>query len=354
MPSPDNDPAPLPDLPEPPTAIDRLLTIYPKPGPFTTVYLSTVDTDPAGTSLHERWADLRARLAADGAPDAALEAIDARLALPFPEDSGGLVVIAASDGSTVVDHGQEPPRHDLAVVDRLPYAAPLLEWDQRRLAHLLVTVDRGGADVAMFGLDHYTRLEHLDREAVDRSALPGRIGEAAAAIRAELVVLSGDPSHTGWLADALASVLPIHCRVVVEPAHDDIDELVDAAVRHLSDEVARETVRDLRELRFLDAHDGAVEGRDDTLRALRDGTADRLLIHDDPNDQERVWIGTKPTDLSMEQRTGFEQARLVDALIRSAVLQGVPVRIIPSTGRTGPEDDTAAMVDRFGQAPAGW
>ncbi len=334
-------------LPEAPTAIDRLSTIFRSAGPFTTVYLIT-DTLAGNTEpIDSRWAEMRTRLSEDGAPQAALDAIEARLQLPTPGDTSAVCVIASADGTTVVDHGQEPLHHDLAVFDTLPYAAPLLEWDQRRVSHLLVTVDDAGADIALFGLDHFTKLVRSDRSGSD---LADDIGRKAAAVRAELIVISGEPGTTGELMDHLASILPVHCRVVAEPAYTDVDDLVDAAVRHLSDVVARATVLELRELRFLESHGKAVDGRKDTVHALAHGTAERLLIHDDPADQERIWVSHGAHDLSTSERSGFHQARAVDALIRSAVMQEIPIWIIPSTQR-GPEDDTAAVVDDIALSP---
>lgn len=335
---------PLGEYPAPVTATDRLQTIYRSPGPYASVYMTKGDT--VNGRFDRRIAALLDSLRADGASDKAVDAIEARLALPSPDDTAGIAVIAARDGTTIVDHGHEPPHHDFATVDELPNVAPLLVWQQHRVPHLVVTVDDDGADLAIFGLDHLSRLEQLDGDA---ATLAERTAEAANAIRAELILLAGEPSSTGPVGDELVTKVPSYCRIVTEPAHDSVDDLVDATVRQVSDIAARRTVRFLREHRFLDGHDAAVDGRSDTISELADGTATRLLIHDNPLDQERIWIGDDPGQLSTTQRTGYRQARVVDAMIRSAVLQGVPVHIIPSTGPDGPEEDMAALVDHSPQ-----
>ena len=339
----DQPPSALEAIPTPVTAVDRLQTLYRSPGPYTSVYLGTAPLSPSGDEdTARRWQQLRRQLAADGAPEPALNAIEARLALPSPEDTAGVAVIAAADGTTVVDHGLEAPRHDLAVVDTLPYAAPLLEWQQRRVAHLVVTVDETGGDIATFGADHFVR---VDNYTVPPQDMVEPTVATAAAVVARLVIVVGDPSLTGTLADALATRLPVGCHVTIEPMATDADELADIVVRHVSDLVARTTVDRLREQRFMATHDAAVDGTEDTVLALAEGTADTLMVHDDPDDRRLLWIGSEPNRLSLDETPGYQQARLVDALIRSAVLQAIPVWIIPRTGPDGPTDDAAALID---------
>jgi len=134
--------------------------------------------------------------------------------------------------------------------------------------------------------------------------------------------------------------------VVIETEATDAEQLAAAVVRHVSDAEARITVAHLRDRRFLATHHCAVDGTDETIDAPVSGEADRILLHDDPTDQRRLWIGAGPQELSIERRRTYRPARLVDALVWSAVLQGVDVHIIPSTGSTGPADDAAVITDR--------
>lgn len=335
---------PVDDLPAPITGVDRLATIYRREGPYTSVFMTLGDT--VNGRFERRLLVMVDSLRQQGASDAAIDAIEARLALPSPDDVAGIAIFAADDGTTVVDYGHEPPFHDHGVVDTLPHAAPMLEWDQRRVSHIVVSVDDHGADLALFGLDHFSRLERVDGiadEVIDR------VVEVAGMLRTELLILTGDPGVTQAMADALAPKLGVDCRVVIEPVHDDVEDLVDVTVRHVNDAAARRTVALLREHRFLDDHDAAVDGRADTMHELVAGSATRLLIHDSPTDQDRAWIGDQPQQLSMTERPGFRSARLTDALIWSAVLQGVPIHIIPRTGPDGPDGDTAAIVDEAPQ-----
>ena len=84
------------NLPDPVSGTDKLRSIYRRPGPYTTVYLARRPLLPgAEADTAERWATLRADLEAQCAPVEALTAIDARLALPAPEDTSAIAVIAA-------------------------------------------------------------------------------------------------------------------------------------------------------------------------------------------------------------------------------------------------------------------
>jgi len=92
----------------------------------------------AETHPSETFAQHRPDLEALGAHRRALDAVAARLALPTPSDAGGQIVIAAADGTTAADYGSEAPEIQTASVDSLPYAAPLLEWEQWRVPHMVV------------------------------------------------------------------------------------------------------------------------------------------------------------------------------------------------------------------------
>lgn len=341
-PSPTNDSAPKH---RPVGSTELLATIYRSPGPYVTVYLAIPALDDDGGDIAQRWRRLRKDLEADEVPAPALEAIDARLALPAPDDSAAVAVIAAVDGTTVVQHGTEPPRADLAVFDTLPYAAPLLEWQQRRVSHLVVVADQTGADVVSFRNDHLTTVDSYPQSGQE---LAQTVARHIQVIDAELVLVSAVGEANLDLAERIRGAAPISCHVVDERSEPGAVDLADATVREVSDLVARRTVGRLRELRFLTSHDGAVDGTNETIAALADGSAASLLLHDDPRDDRRLWIGSDPRQLSFDEQPEHVQARLVDAAIRSAVLQHIPVNIIPSTGPSGPEDDTAAVLKTTG------
>lgn len=331
-------------LTEPPvTAADRLRSIFDNPGPYTSVYLQTRPLlhDPCG-DLERRWQRIRLDLDAGGASRDVLDAIEARLRLPRPEDTSAIGIIAAANANTIVDHALEPPRVDCGRIDTLPYVAPLLEWEQRRIPHIVVSVDESGADVVVFGIDHRTAIFSTARIG-GMAELVFDIAEHVASIDARLVVIAGDRARRHELAEMLVTVVAPRCRIVTDDSAG-ADELAQATVRHVNDAAARATVELLREHRYLASHDSTVEGAAAAIEALTSRRSDVLLIHDDPDDDRRVWIGDDPIELSIDPRRGLHsQARLVDAAIRSAIAQDAQVHIIPTTGSNGPEDNVAVL-----------
>lgn len=321
--------------------IDRLRSIFGHDGPFVSVYLASLPfLRDSADDLRDRWSAMRSDLEVRCAPQAALDAIEARLGLPAPEDVAAVGILAAADGGTVVEYGLEPPREDVAYIDNLPYVAPLLEWHQRRVPHLVVTANSKGADIAIFGRDHESSLEEHDGSPADVADV---VVQRVDTIGAELVIVAGDRSITPALADTVASAVPVGCRVVADTNSRNVDDLADNAVRQVSDTAARKTVGLLQEMRFLAAHGDAVDGVSASVAALCAGDADVVLIHDDPTDGRRAWFGPEAGELSLEPVDGRPDGRLVDAVIREAVLCGADVHIIPSTGPQGPDDDTAVL-----------
>jgi len=333
------------------TASDKLNKIFNHSGPYISVYMATLPLIPDGADdINGRWKELRKDLETRGAPLDGLNAIEARIGLQGPEDTAGICVIAAANGATVVDYGMEPPRADVGVVDTLPYSAPLMEWQQRRVPHLVVTVDDKGADVVSFGLENYT---NIDSYKGSYSELLEPISQHAKALEAKLIVLAGDPKSIKTLANELVSHVPMSCRIVTESMDKSVEDLSEATVSYVGDTVARKTINYLNEQQFLAEHDAAVDGTADTIKALGEGTAEVLLVHDDPADQRRLWLGVLPYEMSLEKQPGYElQARVIDALIASAVLQELTIRIIPSTGEQGPDDDIAALTRTDPEPPS--
>ena len=118
-----------------------------------------------------------------------------------------------------------------------------------------------------------------------------------------------------------------------------------ASCRAVADKVARSTVAALQDFRFLTAHDAAVDGVDRTVAMLSRSDGHQLLVHDDPADQRRLWFGPRGCDIATERSDVCDRdGRLVDVAIRSATLQTMAVRVVPSTGDNGPADDIALLL----------
>lgn len=325
-----------------PRIFHDLTTFYARPGPFVSYY-GPVSADAPGLG------DLRDQAGRAGASPEALDAVEARLELPVHGDMQGRAVLAASDGHTLVDIAHEGPDHPVVFVDTLPYVAPLLEWDQWRVPHLLVVASDDVVEQISFVPGAESEVRPLGDD-------PDAAGvEVARLVReqpVDLVLIGGSAGPAEQMVRRLVGVLPTETEVQNLTA-DPVGDLAEAAVRAVADKVARSTVATLREFRFLQAHDSAHEGTSATVAALAAGRGDLVLVHDDPTDERRAWFGPRPTDIALRPTSSCpDSGRLVDVVIRAAVLQGIGVRVIPSTGPDGP-DENLGLLERDPTVSAG-
>jgi hypothetical protein len=301
---------------------DKLKLIYDHPGPYVSVYVSG-----RGPVKNDVWHELDAELEKQQAPSKARESIQAALQ-NLHSDLQSIAVISASDGINLVDYGFEPLTGNLVMVETLPYVAPLLEWNQHKVPHLVVVVEDEDYDIITFFRDGSTK---LDTRPEGISDLIANVSTQANEIEAKLVVLSGEAPLLEEVSNRLIPTLPLACRVITDSNDTTSDQLADATVRYVTDMCARKTMDLIEEQEFLSAHDAATQGLQNTLNALDEGGAEVLLIHDEPDDCRRLWIASLPHRVSVAQREGYNiSARAADVLIASAIMQNLLIRIIPS------------------------
>ena len=348
---------------------DDVRAAFDKTGPFASVYLDTSpDVENASQKVELRWRNARDELAAQGADESALAAIDPLV--PDAHKSGAaLAVIATSGGVVVADHQPEPPKRDAyARWDALPYVAPLIEWRQASVPHVVVLIDRTGADVIAvrkWGDERAFEVDASPTHDVTKAAPGGWsqaryqrrventwsenarevadvVTDAADRCKALLVVVTGDVRAVELLRDALPSQVAELVTVVDGGRSPDgsFDEIADAVVRQAASAAAQETVALLQKFREERGQlDRAADGMDATLAALSASKVETLLIHDDPDDVRIAFFDPEGAVIAAEavqlRDFGVERptkGRLVDAAIRSAIKTGAGVWITPSAG----------------------
>src|SRR4051812_39104307 len=129
-----------------------LARIYPVEGPFATTYLDiSRDSEDAAKAIELRWRDSRRELAAHGADEATLAAMDSVVGERGEPGRAGQVLVGAS-GRLVLDvRLPEPPAREWATVAPLPAVGPPLAEAPAELPHVVVVVDRVGADITAVG-----------------------------------------------------------------------------------------------------------------------------------------------------------------------------------------------------------
>jgi hypothetical protein len=329
------------------------------------VYLGTeAAVENAARHAEVRWKDLRRDLADSGAPERLLDAVDP---LVGPAHMGGecLVVLASDEGRRleVVEHFPDPPVGDLARWGALPVLAPLIEWRQRTVPHVLVLVDRAGADlvVSRAGDERHFEVTGTDSP-ITKTAVGGwsqrryqqraedswehnagevarvvaRLAEAAGA---RLIVLAGDVRAKALLVERLPAPLAELVREAPggrSPDGSD-DELAVVATRLVANVVAADSAEVLRVFQEdLGRSDRAVAGGDAVLTALCEARVDTLLLTGDPVEQPTAWFGPAPVpvgrsadrlrDLGVSE---VHEAPLVDVAVRAAVGTDAAVRVVP-------------------------
>ena len=357
--------------PTPHAAVDLsdLVPLLTAPGPVATVYLTTeAEIDNAAQRSEQRWRTLRRTMADDGVPEPVLAAIDPLV----PEahlDGQTLAVIAGGDGVRLVDHFPEPPQTDGYRWGSLPWIGPVLEERQGAVAHVIVTIDRTGADLVLVrpGGDAVEREVSGDPSAPVSKSAPGGWSQRRYQQRAEntwqdnagnvadevanlvrrgggrIVIVAGDVRAVQLLRDAL----PAEVLELVEVTDSDPAQ---AAVRAVDTAVARGTVELLEKFKEEKGQaDRAADGVRATVDALNRSQVEVLLVHADPDDQRTAWFGADPVPVSLDpgelKDLGVDsptEGPLVDVLIRAAAGTGATVRMIPHAGPV--QDNTGAIL----------
>lgn len=303
--------------------LDFIRGLYERGGPYASVYVDT-DRSSEGESnvVQRRWAQLRERLAREGAPASALDPIGELMLDPVWAAPGRAAF--AREGEVVFT---EPlarrPRRQTARWSPLPHVVPLLAQRGEHVPRIEVLADRAGGEVIVVADGRRRELtvevaegplqktgaggwssrhfelhveENWRRNAV---AVAEVVEKEAHDIGAQVVVLAGDPKAralvTGYLGKDVVRRLTVaeHGSRAPGADRDNFRKEVEEACRAW-------TERRCEELLNTYAAGNAVAGLAETARALRDGRVGTVLMHDDPSSTAMMWIGPEPTQLSTD------------------------------------------------------
>lgn len=304
--------------------------------PFVSVYL---DISPgerratAGPRLEEAARDL------DGATPEQHRALAELAAAQDPaDDDACLAALVDADGRAIVRTYPVPPRADVVAVANLPLLGPILLAEQGLTHHLVAVVHGGEVDVAV--VPRHGDLVIATSPAADGIALAAVLRDTCLASRTRLLILVAPAEDLDRLTEHVRSHVPVEIEVEAM-ASDGLDSraLSEAVNRVTATHAARVTVELLRLWRFHRSQGEAVTGAADSLAALNTGRAALVLVHDDPADGRSAWFtvdsalavpGGAPTLGSVPPGDELLSARFADVVVRSALLQGCPVEIVPT------------------------
>lgn len=347
----------------------QISALYSHPGPFATVYLDATRASEAGDAEVElRWRALRAQLAEAGADDKTLEAID--------EVAGAHLEVAGRHGQFIVAAGGEvladevtrrPPLRELGRWSPLPHVLPYLVDRSTQVPHLIVLIDRTGADVYTVLDDIHSEQISVDggaeyplrktgRDVWNERAFQNRVEnawetnskEVAQTISHHLppevrvVLLAGDARARHMVNDELSKVLPQRVKVhqlehgarAEGASSEALDEAVHSALLHHIWAERHDILARLQQA--VGRHDYAVTGISAVLDALRKAQVDTLVLSDDPSSTATASIGPDPlllanTDAELSDLgvTDVQRDRLDAALVRALAGSGAGLVITP-------------------------
>jgi hypothetical protein len=351
--------------------LGNLAELFDVPGPFASVYLhDDAAVENAAAVLDRRWRDLRRDLTVEGVPAHVLAELDAVI-VHAPED-GELLAVLAGGGLTRTRRTPEPPARDRARWAALPSIGPLVEALQRQLDHVIVLVDRIGADIVVFRRDEPERVLSVAGDPDDPLVHKSQAGgwsqrryqqrtenawdEAARDVAAlltrvvdrfdpRMVLLGGDEHAVHLLRQHLPDRVSgrLHAIDGTRAAGSDAGRVAEQTARLVATTVAEDTVTILEQFREeRGQHDRAAEGAAATIAALNAAQVETLLVHDDWDDPRTAWFGEAPVPVALDggvlDDLGVDDprcGRLPDVLVRAAFGTGAGVRMIPGRGPVG-------------------
>jgi hypothetical protein len=360
-----------------------------RPGPYCSVYLDTTRaTSDALHAIQVRWRDLADVLRQSGAPAADLDALNEVVPELRGEGRVGHAVFATGGEVVLAAELAGPPPRDIARFGPLPHTMPLIAQVPETVPHVLVVVDRVGADVSAVGHGQHVerevtgdtypirkvraggwserRYQQRAEDTWERNAarVARAVTESANACRAEVVLVAGEERAVAELLDAFGDDLRAE---IVEvgtggraPGIDE--EAFRAQVRKLLEErVAARLAATLETFRAeLGRRRHAADGLAASVAALQRAEVATLLVSEnasDPDAETKLFIGPEPTHLALtrDELTAFAVAEPVEeradaALVRAAAGTDAELVVVPE-----PEQrftDGVGAVLRFGPLPS--
>jgi hypothetical protein len=359
------------------------------PGPFATVCADvTHTTENADTEL-----DLRVRAVAEGlekqgAPEAVVEAVRDRL---LQGNEGGDVgtlrgraVIVASDGSVVLDQPLvDSPRREIAEWSPTPDLLPVLRQLPGRVPHIVVLIDRVGADITVSALPgqpieekevegdtlhirkvrgggwaHLRYLHNAENKWIHNvEDVAQSISSMVRRLSPRFVLVAGEVRARQILTDRASDLwagLVVSMDEGGRAAGADREPVDRRAAELVAEHEAREDATVLEQLEAASAHGLSVTGTSLVVEALRKGQVETLILADEPDD-EQLYVGGSPLELGVNQgdleALGSQQVHAVPgerALLAAAVAGDAGVVVVPRAALPG--DIPVAAVLRYTDA----
>jgi hypothetical protein len=263
------------------------------------------------------------------------------------------------------------PPLDLARFAAPPVVTPVLRWLYARPPHVVVIVDRSGAEITatgggggpqfastVVGPDdeitpvvrrggsqprHQRRVEDAWRH--NASAVVDAALLAAEQVGAGLILVAGDARAVALVRDGLHDQpAEVRVRGLATTRRSGLSAAVAAAVADDTNTRIEDVLQRLCE--GGGPRSGAVEGAAETFAALAAGRVDVLVVVDGPADGRLAWCGSDLLcSLARPEWTDrVVHGRMVDVAVRAALLTDAHVCVVPGGHPLEPAEGIGALV----------
>ena len=371
--------------------VSFLERVFAAPGPYATVCADvTHNTENADAEVDLRVRALTAKLGEQGAPEPVVAAVRDRL-LEINEGSEagtlrGRALVVASDGSVVLDQGLvAAPTREIADWSPQPELLPLLRQLPGRVPHVVVLIDRVGADITYIGATGQVEAEDTvegDDFQIQKVQVGGwahhryqhnsenkwvhnadRVAEHLASMARRLdprfVLVAGDVRARQILTDRASDVwkdLVVSMDEGGRAAGADRQPVDRREAELVAEHEAREIATVAEQIEAAGAHGLAVTGTGAVVDALRKGQVETLVLADEPED-EKLLVGDEPLTLGVDQHdmdalgTHGSVVPHDRALLAAAVATSAGVVVAPRAALPG--GAPVAAVLRYSDTPGG-
>ncbi|GLW10795.1 hypothetical protein Misp01_59230 [Microtetraspora sp. NBRC 13810] len=297
--------------------LDAIRSLYDHAGQaFASVYLDTCRVGAEGVA--RRWRRLSPRLRDAGGDPSTVAAIGDLLA----SDAGsagsapGRALFAAG-GEVLLDEPLPgPPRRELARWSPLPHVTPMLAQRGESVPHLRVLIDDRGTDVVVVRASAQGRAlpgvapggwsRHRYEPGVADSwegnagTVAKRVNAEVRRIGAELVVVAGEPQARAVLCEHLGTQATDR---VVMVDHDGRARGADRGPMEKGVQAAVDDWVGQRRAELIEYYgEGpSATGLAETVRCLRRGQVDVLLLAGDPTAEALMWVGREGGQLALDR-----------------------------------------------------
>ncbi len=365
--------------------VSFLQPVLTAPGPYATVCADvTHRTENADAELDLRVRGIAEQLTEQGAPEAVVEAVRARLLEGNEGGEAGTLrgraLVVAADGSVVLDSALvDAPTREVADWSPQPELLPLLRQLPGRVPHIVVLVDRVGADITYVGAEgqveaaetvegddfqiqkvqvggwaHHRYQHNAENKWVHNSdAVAEVIASMARRLQPRFVLVAGDVRARQILTDRASDAwkdLVVTMDEGGRAAGADREPVERREAELVAEHEARAIADVVEKVQAAAAHGLSVTGTEAVVEALRKSQVETLVLADEPVD-EKLLVGEEPLVLGVNQHdmdalgTHGTVVPHDRALVAAAVAGGADLVVVPRSAM--PDGAAVAAVLRY-------